>query len=137
MSTPALLVVMSLCLLGAGCIATVPHADPAVLAAARPLYPDYSAELLEEDRDVFVDSCTGCHLLTPGKKLTVAEWPPIIDEMRKEVAYDKATGERILRYLQTSRLYWEAEKERIKAEREARKRERSGSVNGARRSAAP
>ncbi len=136
MTHPSLPVVMLLCLLGAGCIATVPHADPAVLAAARPLYPDYSAELLEADRDVFVDSCTGCHLLTPGKKLTVSEWPPIIDEMRKEVAYDTETGERILRYLQTSRLYWEAEKERIQAEREARKRERAA-VNEARRSAAP
>lgn len=32
--------------------------------------------------------------------------------------YDKETGARILRYLQTSRLYWEAETERIQAERQ-------------------
>lgn len=65
------------CLVGGGCIAVVPHAEPEVLAAARPLFPDYSADLLEVDRQLFVENCTGCHVLRPGKHLPVAEWPNV------------------------------------------------------------
>lgn len=108
-----------LCL--AGCIATVPHGEPEVLAAARPMFPDYTPDELEVDRDIFVDNCTGCHVLTPGKRLPVDEWPTIIEEMEEEVLYDAPTGARILRYLQTSRLFWEVETERLRAEREARR----------------
>ncbi len=119
---------LSVALLGtaAGCIATVPHAEPEVLAAARPVFPDYTAELLEEDRAVYVEQCSGCHRLTTGKRLTVEEWPAIIDEMAEEVGFEPATGERIVRYLQVSRLYWEAEKARIAAEREASRQRRRG-----------
>lgn len=110
-----------LALVAPACIATVPHAEPEVLAAARPMFPDYQAEELEQDRELLLAHCTGCHQLAPGPRLEVEEWPRVIREMRKEVMYDDATAERLLRYLQTSRLFWEAERERLREQRRQRR----------------
>jgi hypothetical protein len=107
---------------GPACIAVVPHAAPEVLGAGRAVYPDYTADELEEDRELLLANCTGCHSLAPGRRKTVEAWPEVVVEMRKEVGYDEETGARILRYLQVSRLYWEAERARLQQEREARKR---------------
>jgi len=123
-----LLLAALLSLGGAGCIAAVPHAEPEVLAAARPMFPAYTAEELEADRAAYVENCTGCHVLATGRRHPVEEWPTHVQEMQIEVFFDDATGAQITRYLQTSRLFWEAETERRRAEREARSRSKESAV---------
>ena len=118
----SLLAAAALPLLMSACIAAVPHAEPEVMAAARPVFPDYTADEFEADRELFLDRCTGCHLLAPGKDKPIDEWSDTLVAMRKEVLYDEETEARLLRYLQVSRLYWEAERERMRREREERRR---------------
>jgi hypothetical protein len=116
-----LLALLALVAVGPACIAAVPHADPEVMAAGRRVYPDYTADELEADRELFLARCTGCHLLAPGKDKSADEWPETLAAMREEVGYGEVTEARLLRYLQVSRLFWEAERERIRVKREERR----------------
>jgi len=116
-----LLTVLAVLFLGSGCIATVPHGTPEVLAAGAQHFPGLTELEVEEDRALFLEHCTGCHLLPTGHKLPIDEWPEALDEMNLELELADEHIEHILRYLQVSRLYWEAERKRREEERQQRR----------------
>ncbi len=115
---------VGLFVLGSGCIATVPHGTPEVLAAGSAHFPGLTEIEVEEDRALFLEHCTGCHLLPTGKKLPTEEWPEALDEMNLELEIAEHQMTHILRYLQLSRLYWESERARLEAERQQRRADR-------------
>jgi len=116
-----LLSVLAVLFLGNGCIATVPHGTPEVLAAGAQHFPGLTELEVEQDRALFLEHCTGCHLLPTGKRLAVEEWPDALEEMNQELVLATEDVSQILRYLQLSRLYWEAEQKRRESERQQRR----------------
>lgn len=116
-----------------GCIATVPHAEPQVMADAQPVFPTLTPAELEQDRELYVANCRGCHTLPAGRREAVDAWPEILEEMREEeVSLDDAEAPRILRYLQVARLHWEGERSRRQDARDARRAERLRRRDGSR-----
>jgi len=120
--------VLGLLVLGSGCIATVPHGTPEVLAAGAKHFPGLTEIEVEEDRAMFLEHCTGCHLLPTGNQLPIEEWPAALDEMNLDLELDEKQMAHILRYLQLSRLYWDSERARIEAERQQRRERRNSSA---------
>jgi len=110
----------------AGCVAAIPHPSEVILNDVKDRYPTLTMEELAQDRSVFVEWCTGCHLLEAPRKFPVEEWHAIVEKMAtdEEVGFNEQEAEQIARYAIIVRIHWEEEKKRKEEERAAKREAR-------------
>lgn len=86
-------------LLAAACASALPEVTPAVEAAYAARWPTADAEQLRTGRALFVQRCSGCHVLpTPGKH-DATGWEKTVEAMSSRAHLDAPGHEAVLRYL--------------------------------------
>ena len=71
-------------LVGAGCVAPLPHATVDDETRARAQWPAATVASLEAGRRLFAFRCSACHGLELPASHPVEKWPSILDEMQQE-----------------------------------------------------
>jgi hypothetical protein len=90
--------------LAVGCVAALPHAQPADVLVAQTKWKDASLESLEQGRLHYVRKCGGCHALYQPSDRKPEEWPGVLDEMEVEAKLTPDDRQRIEQFLITLSL---------------------------------
>lgn len=83
------------------CTESLPRPTQAEVELARNDWPDASLEQLNRGRQLYVQSCAGCHALALPSEHEPGEWTSIVQTMRREEEVELRDDEAdlILRYL--------------------------------------
>src|SRR4051794_4397822 len=86
----------------AACASTqVPMPSPQQTEAASHRWPGTTHEDLVAGRTIYVERCSGCHMLPLPDSKSAEAWPKVIDEMADRSKLSKDERTRVLRYLVT------------------------------------
>jgi hypothetical protein len=77
----------------------VPQLDSTDVQWHAQAFPDLSVAQLTRGRELYVQSCSGCHALYPPSSRTPAGWHEALRTMAPKVQLDGADREAVLRYL--------------------------------------
>jgi mono/diheme cytochrome c family protein len=92
---PALL----LLLLAGGCASRLPPPTDADALRASARWPGTTLANLVRGRALYIDHCSGCHVLHLPTERPPAAWPGIVTEMEKRSRLDPEKSTALVRYL--------------------------------------
>lgn len=87
----------------AACTSSLPHANEQHAEWAAQRWPGVGIAELEQGRNLYVQNCSGCHMLRDPKSQPPDKWPEDVEEMRVKMGgrLSEADAELIERYLIT------------------------------------
>ena len=83
----------------AGCAGQIPHASLAQTELAARQWPDVTTQSLERGREIYIQKCSGCHLLRIPSRYTSRQWPKVLDTMAARAKLTRAQKHAVFEYV--------------------------------------